>query len=71
MSKPVKGTSRARTGARRSHQALKGIRIQKDAQGNPAVPHQATPETGMYKGKTVIDVAKRIQRRIKKLKPLS
>ncbi|MBT4153308.1 MAG: 50S ribosomal protein L32 [Candidatus Magasanikbacteria bacterium] len=71
MSKPVKGTTRSKTGHRRSHHALKGIRIQKDAEGNASLPHQATPATGMYKGKTVLDVAKRLKRRIKKLKPLS
>ncbi|MBT3418806.1 MAG: 50S ribosomal protein L32 [Candidatus Magasanikbacteria bacterium] len=69
--KPTKGTSRSRTGTRRSHHGLKPLTIHKDEEGNAHLPHHATPLTGKYRGKQAKDVAKRTVRRVKKLKAIS
>lgn len=61
--------NRSQTAKRRSHHALKGARLAKDAAGNLYLPHRANPVTGMYKGRIVIDVVaqkKREDRRAKR-----
>lgn len=62
-------TKRSRN-SRRSHQALKGIQVVRDADGSPRLPHQANPATGAYKGRAVVNVQKRTTRRAKHLKPV-
>ena len=72
MSKPVKGTTRGRTGKRRSHQALSATIFAKcEKCSAPTLPHKACLTCGSYKGRQVINVEKRINRRIKKLKSVS
>ncbi len=48
--------NRSQTAKRRSHHALKGLRLAKDSAGNLYLPHRVNPTTGMYKGRVVIDV---------------
>ena len=60
--------TRSKTGKRRSHHGLTTARITKDAAG-VHLRHRVDPETGMYRGKVIIDVvaeAKRVQRRVKR-----
>lgn len=61
--------NRSKTGKRRSHHGLSTARVTKDAKGGVHLRHRADPETGLYRGKVVIDVvarAKREQRRVKR-----
>lgn len=66
MPNPTKRHTRQHKGARRSHDALKPINIVFDADGNPHLPHHATLMSGKYKGRTVINTAKRAARLTKK-----
>lgn len=65
-----KRTSRSKK-ERASHFALKKVQVVYDEEGNPQLPHHANPTTGKYKGRNVVDVAKRIARRARKMKPIS
>ena len=61
--------NRSQTAKRRSHHALKGIRLAKDSAGNLHLSHRVNPVTGMYKGRVVIDIVakkKREDRRAKR-----
>ncbi|HTR18970.1 MAG TPA: 50S ribosomal protein L32 [Candidatus Paceibacterota bacterium] len=61
--------NRSQTAKRRSHHALKGMRLAKDSAGNLYLPHRVNPVTGMYKGRVVIDIVaqkKRADRRMKR-----
>jgi large subunit ribosomal protein L32 len=54
--------NRSQTAKRRSHHAIKGARVAKDAAGNLYLPHRVNPVTGMYKGRVVIDIVAKKQR---------
>ncbi len=61
--------NRSQTAKRRSHHGLTTSRVTADKQGNTHLRHRVDPETGMYRGKMIIDVvarAKRQQRRDKR-----
>lgn len=61
--------NRSQTAQRRSHHAVKGIRVAKDPAGNLYLSHRVNPVTGMYKGRVVIDIVaqkKREERRMKR-----
>lgn len=61
--------NRSQTAKRRSHHGLSTSRVTTDKQGNTHLRHRVNPETGMYRGKMIIDVVaqkKREQRRLKK-----
>lgn len=61
--------NRSKTGKRRSHHGLSAARVTKDSTGGTHLRHRVNPETGMYRGKMIIDVvaqAKRVQRRVKR-----
>lgn len=61
--------NRSQTAKRRSHHGLSSARITTDKSGNTHLRHRVDPETGMYRGKKIIDVvalAKRMQRRAKR-----
>jgi ribosomal protein L32 len=66
MSTPTQKTSRSRRGSRRAHHKLGKIQISIDAAGNAHLPHHASPVSGKYKGKAIVDVAKRAVRKSKK-----
>ncbi len=61
--------NRSKTRKRRSHHGLSAARLTVDQKGGVHLRHRVDPETGLYRGKVVIDVvarAKREQRRIKR-----
>lgn len=71
MAHPKSQGSGGARGKRRSHDKLKGVQLVKAADGSLRLPHVASQTTGTYKGRTVIDVAKRAARRAKRLKKIS
>lgn len=59
--------TRAHTANRRSHHALKKQAITTDADsGAKHLRHRASTTTGLYRGKKVIDVVKRVEKKLKK-----
>jgi ribosomal protein L32 len=61
--------NRSKTRKRRSHHGLSAARLTADQKGGVHLRHRADPETGLYRGKGIIDVvarAKREQRRMKR-----
>lgn len=71
MGLPSKKRTPRSKGDRSQHLGMKKTNVLIDAQGNPYLPHQVNPATGMYKGKQVVNVEKRAARRAKKLKAIS
>lgn len=54
MSKPVKGTTRQKTGLRRSHLALKKTTLRAcEKCGAHTLPHKACDKCGNYRGRSV------------------
>ena len=51
------------------HRNRDNVHVDQDV--NPHLPHHASPVSGMYKGKTVVDVEKRTTRRIRRVKKAS
>lgn len=60
--------TRAHTGNRRSHHALKNPAITADKEGAIHLRHRASKANGKYKGITVIDTTKKAARKEKKAK---
>jgi len=61
--------TRATTGDRRSHHALKGPRLSKCVKcGEPHLRHRACLACGTYKGKEVVDVLAKAGKKEKKAK---
>lgn len=57
--------TRAHTGNRRSHHALKAIKTVADKEtGSVHLRHRVDMKTGQYKGKKVIDVVKKAEKKI-------
>ena len=72
MSKPKKRTTKTVKGQRRSHLALKAKQAVTCENCKKAmIPHRVCQQCGMHKGKQVVDVAKRVTRRAKHLKPIT
>ena len=59
-------TSRSKR-ERAAHFALGKLPIQFDEDGNPKLPHRASPISGKYRGKTGFNVEKRVRRATKRL----
>lgn len=59
--------TRAHTANRRSHHALKsnGIAIDKET-GTPHLRHRVSLKTGKYKGKQVLDMVKKVEKKQRK-----
>ena len=56
--------TRAHTGNRRSHHALKGKALTKDTQTQSVhLRHRVDPKTGMYRGKKIIDIVKKVMKK--------
>ena len=58
--------NRSKTGKRRSHHGLSAARVTTDKAGSTHLRHRVNLETGMYRGRVVIDIVaakKREQRR--------
>ncbi len=61
--------TRAHTGNRRSHHALTGPRLSKCAKcGAPHLRHRACLTCGTYRGKQVVDVVAKVQKKEDKRK---
>lgn len=60
--------TRAHTGNRRSHHALKNPAITTDKDGAVHLRHRASKATGKYKGITVVNLDKKVARKEKKAK---
>lgn len=61
--------TRSHTGNRRSHHALKNISTSTDKEsGSIHLPHRVDMTTGMYKGKKVLNVMKKVEKKIAKKK---
>ncbi len=59
--------TRGHTGNRRSHHALSEIKTVTDKDtGSVHLRHRVDMKTGMYKGKKVIDVLKKVEKKIAK-----
>ncbi len=59
--------TRAHTGNRRSHHALKGKALTTDKETNSAhLRHRVDPETGIYRGKKVLNIVKKMFKSKKK-----
>lgn len=61
--------NRSATKMRRSHHGLKGVRLSAcDSCGAPHVPHKACLSCGKYRGRVVIDVVKKAEKKASKNK---
>ena len=60
--------TRAHTANRRSHHALKAKTLTTCECGATRVSHRACPSCGRYRGRVVIDVAAKTQRRVTRAK---
>ncbi len=59
--------TRSHTKNRRSHHALKAQALTKDRESqNFSLRHRMDPETGMYKGRQVVDLTKKLVKKAKK-----
>ncbi len=58
--------TRAHTANRRAHHALKSPVYATDKIGGLYMKHRVSLETGMYNGRKVLDVTKKINKKIKK-----
>jgi len=57
MPNPKRRHSKARTRQRRAHEALNPPQYEVDKEtGEAKLPHRIDPNTGMYKGRQIIDV---------------
>lgn len=62
-------STRSHTGNRRSHHALKATGIMACTKcKKPTLPHKLCANCGTYKGKEVVDVLKKVNRKQKKKK---
>jgi large subunit ribosomal protein L32 len=61
--------TRSHTANRRSHHALTAINVTTDAKtGATHLRHHADLKTGLYRGKKVLDVVKKVEKRQSKAK---
>ncbi|MDP2641967.1 MAG: 50S ribosomal protein L32 [bacterium] len=60
--------TRSHTKNRRSHHALSKPAISKDESGNFHLRHRMTSVTGTYRGRKVIDLSAKLEKRVKKTK---
>ena len=61
--------TRGHTGNRRSHHALTDVKTVTDKDtGSTHLRHRVDMKTGMYKGKKVIDVIKKVEKKLAKAK---
>ena len=68
MGLPSKKRTNRSKRERAAHFALGKTTVSVDTDGNPSLPHRVNPATGMYRGRQVIDVAKRANRLMRKAK---
>lgn len=59
--------TRSHTKNRRSHHALSKPALSKDESGNIHLRHRLSKATGMYRGKKVIDLTAKLEKKAKKI----
>lgn len=59
--------TRGHTNNRRSHHALSSPALTKDEAGNPALRHRVSKATGTYRGRKVVDLSAKLEKRSKKI----
>lgn len=59
--------TRSHTKNRRSHHALIRPALSKDESGNFHLRHRLSKTTGMYRGKKIIDLAAKLEKKAKKI----
>lgn len=60
--------TKSKTQSRRAHHALEGARLGKDKEGALHLRHHASPETGRYRGRVVIDFTAKLAKAERKRK---
>ncbi|OHB14513.1 MAG: 50S ribosomal protein L32 [Candidatus Zambryskibacteria bacterium RIFCSPLOWO2_12_FULL_45_14] len=60
--------TRSHTKNRRSHHALAKPAISKDQSGHFHLRHRLSKESGMYRGKKIIDLTAKLDKKTKKIK---
>ncbi len=60
--------TRSHTKNRRSHHALSKPAVTKDEAGNSHLRHRVSKATGTYRGRKVIDLSAKLEKRAKKAK---
>jgi ribosomal protein L32 len=60
--------TRAHTKNRRSHHALTSPALSKDESGNFHLRHRMNKSSGIYRGKKIVDLTAKIDRKAKKAK---
>ncbi|MFM2394709.1 MAG: ribosomal protein large subunit ribosomal protein [Bacteroidota bacterium] len=61
--------TKGHTGNRRSHHALKNRTLAIDPEtGTKHLRHRVNPTTGMYKGRQVLNIVKKVEKKQKKAK---
>ena len=55
--------NRSATGKRRSHHTLTNPRLATDKTGVVHIRHRMSPDTGMYRGRTVVDMTKKDEKK--------
>jgi len=56
MANPKRKQSKRRSKLRRGANRFKAPQISKDSDGSAFLPHRVHPDTGMYRGRQVLDV---------------
>lgn len=59
--------TRSHTKNRRSHHALTKPTVSKDEAGNPHLRHRMSATTGMYRGRKVIDLTAKLDKKAAKV----
>lgn len=59
--------TRSHTKNRRSHHALSKPALSKDEAGNPHLRHRMNPATGTYRGRKVLDLSAKLDKKAKAL----
>jgi ribosomal protein L32 len=59
--------TRSHTKNRRSHHALSKPTLSKDEAGNSHLRHRMSPATGAYRGRKVVDLTAKLDKRAKKV----
>ncbi len=69
MAVPKKRTPKSKKGMRRSHHGRKALLLTACAQcKSPILPHRACPTCGMYRGRAVLNIARKTEKMEQKRK---
>lgn len=60
--------TRGHTNNRRSHHALSNPALAKESSGSVHLRHRVDVKTGLYRGRKVLDLTKKLEKRAKKTK---